>query len=226
MNEYNLVEDLLNRCYVDVLDSKTLNYRLNGFIYACGMDLSDGTNKQLVGGYELPLFERTLTDSNNRVLLTWTRDTEKGDGVILDGEYNDLKCLFINYYEKDKNKNKVNQLPFIVSMKKKVDDTYYMLRMETDLAPRVQFYLATLNGDVLNETVFYASVLEFSKILRIVQAFNNDPEMVFSKYAHTFDNKKVFFASRELNSVMQNDKKLDEPYSKFVKKIKMITNND
>ena len=58
MEEYNYCEELREKYNIVELDSKTLDYHINGFINACNMDLSNSPCTKEIGGMFLPYINK------------------------------------------------------------------------------------------------------------------------------------------------------------------------
>ncbi len=205
------------------INSRTLHYRLKSFINACNMTSFMDNYNMLINGYEYPELGDYVERPKKQANLTWDYDEKIGDVIFFSGTYDNLKFMFANYLRNDKNTKKINNLPCYVKLVKTINDVSYELNIKTMDAPKHYFKL------VKNESVkveFYANILEFSKILNIVRAFVNDPEKVFNTYYEIIGKKIKTITNGDLNKVIEKEGKIEEPGNKFVKKIKMITNND
>lgn len=74
--------------------------------------------------------------------------------------------------------------------------------------------------------VFFVNVLDFSKVLKLVESFVDNPKLVYDTYNDIMEQKKIVFTNKDLNHGLTQDKKLDEPVGKIKKLVKILTNND
>ena len=74
--------------------------------------------------------------------------------------------------------------------------------------------------------MFYANVMDFSKILKLVESFVYNPVLVFNTYNEIEKKYYHTYTYNELSKVAMQDEKLDKPMGKIKKMIKRITNND
>lgn len=221
MNEYNFVNEIKNRYKVEELDSKTLEYRINSFIKACGINLENGIITKDISSNKLEYANIKCNEENYSINFYRTFSYELGSGFTLLGEYQDLELSFINYYKKDKNKKKINNLPFKISVDKKIDDCSYTLDI-TGNKNRVKFIISMNKAKSMLPSVisFYANVLDFGVILRLVNAFVTNPELVIDSYSEVIKKNSACFTNTDLYKGVSQDNSLDEPVEgikKFVR---------
>ena len=227
MEEINISRILGAILYYDELNSKTMEYRINNFIYACGFDLNNDkcekTMFKFENGYQHGLiFNRD--EENECVFLAKRKyDSKRKDYLYMEGRRKDLEFVFNNYYGKKKIDKRVIDLPFDIYLKKKINDDEYKLIINTLTGIENKFVISKNDNQ---ELCFYANILDFSKILKIVKSFVINPEFVLNAYIETRNEKRISFVYSELNKAIETDDKFEKPGNKFVKKLRMITNND
>ena len=202
------------------LNSKTLEYRVSGFLYACGVHKENNYEYKPLIDIENGKAQRGTTfclNENDKlsVLVTKKRDSSYGDYINLEGESEDISFTFNNYYGNKKIDKKILEIPFFIEIR----NHDYILKIKTIEKERVEFYIE--DSSICRYTHFYANILDFSKILKLVKSFVNDPEFVYSTYEEIMDNKKVTFTNGDIAKAIENDDKLDKPISKIMKKIKI-----
>ena len=223
MEKYSYCKELIDIYKIEELDSKTLIYRIDGFMEACNMNLEKSICQKVISSSTKAYINNTTFDYNQTysVNFAYIYDYENGKSFTVSGNYEDIDFCFINYYEKDKNKNRIIEIPFSLVIEKKINDTKYVIRMTSRINKQVEFSIMK-NDEKLR---FYANIIDFSKVLNIIKSFVNDPEILFNKYDEIMNKKRVIFTNGDLNKGFDDDKKFEKPYCGFVKKIKMISNN-
>ncbi len=226
MNEYNFVNDIKSKYRIDELESKTLEYRINGFIKACDMDLEKG------------VLSKDFSHSNIEYVYTKNEEIEKpfdlkffrsnnekeGSSLTLMGNYNDIEVSFTNFTNKDKNYNKINELPFRLSIVKNFNDYIYTMDIVTIANPKVKFIIRKNSEKMMLPLVisFYANILDFSLILKLVKSFVVNPELVHTNYSEIIKQKSTGFTNGDLIKGITNDESLDEPVKGFKKLIRSL----
>lgn len=227
MGEFNFSKVLGACSYYDELNSKTLEYRINGFIYACNFNLdSDKCDKKrflLDNMYYNGLVFNPEEDEECDFVIKRKYDVKNGDYFYMVGHSKDLNFVFNNYYGKKHIDNRVLDIPFDITLDKQFNDIVYQIIIETNSGINTKFIIIKENSEKL---CFYANILDFSKVLNIVKSFVINPEIVYTTYNEIKNNKRIDFSNTELNEVINKDEKLEKPAGKFVKKLKMIANND
>ena len=226
MKEYNFCDEIIREYRAEELDSKTLKYRINKFIYACGMDLSDSLWVKDISSTNLPYIFKKKTDGDITYSINFARDydREKGRNFILIGEYNGLKLMFVNYFEKDKRNDIVNEIPFHILLSKEYKDAAYQLEINAGQNLKAKFIIKkNKESDILPSVVtFQANVNDFGKILKLVKSFVHNPDLVFRVYDEKLNSKEVIFTNKDLDAALVVDEKLDKPVSGIQKIIKKI----
>ena len=215
MSDYNFVESIKNEFKVDELNSNTLTYRINNFIKACNMNLSDGIiskeNSSLINiksdDYDLKFFK----DSNE----------QEGNSFVLIGNYDDIEVSFTNFYDNDKKVNKINELPFRLSLVKNYNDIIYTMDINTTTYPTVKFTIGR-NKELPQVISFQANILDFSIILKLVKSFTTNPEFVYDTYNNIINQKNIILTNGDLNKGIIKDDSLDEPVKGFKKIIRRL----
>ena len=234
MEEFNFSKNLNTMLKMTELDSVTLAYCINGFMYACNVDTDNAIYKDVITRDDYK--SATLTwnnDEDNHVRLSFSKILDKKDSTFLaiNGEYKGLKFDYLNNYDNEILGKNVKYLPFVIKLVKEHEGFLYDMKMELIDKRRVVFNLkrkSNSNRILSYHRCFYANILEFSKILRIVKAFNDDPEMLFDTCNDIFINEvKPSLTNNQINKLGSKDDKLNEPVSsKIKKKIKLLLNND
>ncbi len=209
-----------------LFNNKTLSYRINGFAHACKMENVAVTQN---GGV---LFtskkDKKSAEYPDYYITANTHDGDpRGVGVVFSGYYRDLNFVFTNFCDFKTNLNhKIKELPFSIVLIKTIDKETYRLQIETIKDVETKFIInksreykdKTINSNV----TFYANVLDFSQVLKLVKAFVYNPVLVFETYNGIKNNKKTVFTNNDLNKGIMQDEKLDKPTGKLKKKIKSI----
>ena len=226
---YSYVNEIKEKYNLKYLDSETLKYRIDGFIYACNMNLEDSECMQEMILSSTQYFQKEYDSDDLKYLVNFSNqnDLEKGKNVALAGKYNDMEFAYFNYYDYDRNKNKINEIPFMIYLSNKCDKYNYLIRIETITGTMVKFRFIKYQDNVSlsSRLNFNVNVKEFSDVLKVVKAFVTNPEQVFRKYCEIMNQKEVVFSIEDLRNATSNDEKLENPMEKTRKKIKMMVNN-
>ena len=229
MNNYDFCEDIKERYNIEELDSPTLSYRINGFLYACNMDIEKGMYLKLISKFRRSFINKSCNEEGLNYSINFTRgyDKEIGNSFLLTGKYNDLDIMFEIFIDADK-KNKINELPFRISLCKMCDGYEYKLEINKENGFMTQFSLNKKkeNESLSNYIGFYANITDFSKILNLVKSFVNNPKVVFSVFNQIMNKKVVIFSDKEISKAIKEDELLAKPTGKIRKKFKILTNND
>ena len=109
---------------------------------------------------------------------------------------------------------------------KTIDQDIYGLNIETIDRLRTKFVIhktRELKSNFLyDEVVFYANVLDFSTILKLVKSFVYNPVLVFNTYSEINEKYKTVLKTSDLNKGIMQDENLDKPVNGIRKKIKSI----
>lgn len=223
MNEYNFVNEIKNKYKVEELDSKTLEYRINGFIKACGMNLENGNITKDISSNKLEYANIKNDEENYSINFYRSFSDEFGNGFNFLGNYHDLEVSFINYYEKDR-KDKITSLPFKVSIDKNYNEYSYTLDITGVFKNRVKFILSKDREKVMlpNVISFYANVCDFGMILNLVKSFVSNPETVFNIYNQIIKKRSTGFTNGDLNKGITKDDSLNEPVEGIKKYIRTL----
>jgi len=212
----------------DIFNNKTFRYRINGFAYACNLkDIGILGNSAILfntTGFD-KYGNKENSDEHSYFISINEQDYSKGKSVILKGQYDDLVFTFINYYKKEKLDKKIIDIPFYISLEKKIDKDKYEFVIETVHDMKTKFSMAkcteykdrTLNNNIS----FYANVTDFSKILKLVKGFVYNPQLGFDTYSEIIHQQSIVFTSNMLDKMVMQDENLDKP----VGKIKKLINN-
>ncbi len=229
MSEYSFSKEIIEEYDGDEFSSKTLTYRIDGFMKACKMDLSDSKCFKLTNSQGFPYISKCLETLEKNYYINFTRnkDQDKGRNLVLMGKYNNLSFMFTNYIDKDKNKNKINNLPFHIAIGKKENDFKYQMEIVSGLDYRVKITLKKEGEKVSlpNAITFQVNIIDFSKVLCLVESFVDDPQMVISKYSEIINNKAFIITNKDLEKGITINKELEVPVKGFQKLIKFISRN-
>lgn len=219
MDEYDYCEDIRVKYKVAELNSKTLKYRINGFLKACNMNLENSICTKDISDFKLEYVNKNNQEEQYNINF-YLSYNDKGNNVTMSGDYNDLNFRYINYYDNDKNYNKINEIPFYIDLKKEYEDFKYELEVITLNKSRTRFIIRKSNDKMLLPYIimFQANVLDFSIILKLVKAFVSHPELVFKSYKDVMDKKNPTLTCGDLGKGIIEDDSLDEPVT-GVKKI-------
>ncbi len=225
MEEYNYCDEMKDQYKIEELESETLKYRINKFMYACGMDLTESSWEKDISTTRLPYIYKKMDDEaiNYDVRFARSYDREKGKCFILIGKYNDLNLMFINYFDKDKRKNRVNEIPFHILLSKNYGAAYQLEIRSTSSTHAKFFVKKNIPFDMLpNVVVFQADVKDFGQVLKLVKSFVHNPALVFKIYDAQINSKEVVLTNKDLSSALVVDENLDKPLSGVQKVIKKI----
>ena len=216
--------------------NKTLSYRIHGFSVACDMeaDVKVFNNSGVI-------FSSAGLSSYNRdkksdepayfIAVSDTKNNNHGSGVTISGNYSDLSFSFTNYYAKEdyeKLDKKIREIPFDIILSKTIEyekagNEAYELKISTIQGIWTKF---TINKsyEFKNKTIsaneeFYANVLDFEDILKLVKAFVFNPKLFFMTYNEEVRKKKIVLSTPALKKGIMQDEKLDKPAEKIMKKI-------
>ena len=217
MNEYDYCEEIKTQYKVEELNSKTLTYRINGFLKACNMNLENSLCKKDIRTHRLEYDTLEYVNKDDSeikysVILTKNTNDDKSR-MSLSGNYGDLKLSFSNYIDDDKNYDKISEIPFKVSLSKVVDIFKYDLEISTVSKTRTKFIIRKGNDKMIVPYIitFQANVLDFSIILKIIKGFVINPELVFDSYSDVMNKKNPTLTCNDLSKGMVEDESLDEP---------------
>lgn len=211
MVEYNYCDEIKNKYKIEELNSLTLSTRINGFINACGMNLENSICTKEISPTLVPYINKKRDDDRLKYNINFANGYDtNGKYFILLGKYNDLDFVFKNYFEKDRNKEKINELPFMVSINMPYNEYLYVMDIETVKGSKTKFSITkrgTREG-MFNQFTFYSNIKDFEKILKIIEYFKENPEIVFITYNEVMKEKEVVFKNRDINTLIDaNNKK-------------------
>ena len=222
MGEYSFCNELKEEYKIEELNSETLKYRIDGFIHACDMDLSDSPCSKEISKTRMPYINKhsTKEDMNYSINFIRSYDKENGNGFVLLGKYNDLNIYFVNYFDKDK-KRIVLMRSFHITIDKKYEDLLYQLDIKTTSNLRTKFVIKkNVKPDMLPSIVSFQSIFsDFGQILILVESFVYNPDITFNVVLNEKINSRVL-SSKYLNDPLVVDEKLDKPVNGIRKIIK------
>ena len=226
-------------------NNKTLRYRINGFAYACGMKDIPVTKLTAIekiywldkGPYrEIELDsgvifsthgdKRTCEGPNYFISVNKNEHGLFGKVILISGYYNDLSFAFTNYYDNKNIDKKVVELPFAISLAILIDKDNYTLNIDTVRGVETKFTISKYREFKKRTTsstqTFYANVLDFSKILKLVKSFVYNPILFFDTYNELINSKKITITNSDLDKGLMQDENLNKPVGKIKKIIKTI----
>ena len=229
MGEYSYCDELIKEYKVEELDSMTLKYRIDGFVYACGMDLSDSFCFKEISPARIPYINKHKNDGEIKYNINFIRsyDRQKGKNFVLLGKYCDLNLYFVNYFNDDKRKNRINEIPFNLSIGKVYDNIPFKLDITSILKKQTRFVISRNyeNSGISDIVSFDANITSFSIVLRLIKLFIKDPDIAYIVCKDiTNQNKKI--TSEDLSEILERDEKLDKPVYGVQKIMKKILNNN
>ena len=210
----------------ELFNNKTLKYRINGFAYACKM--KNITITQNGGLLFTTRNDKKLDNCPNYYITVSTTDKDpRGKEINLNGYYEDLNFSFTNFCDFNDNLDrKVKEIPFAITLIKTIDNDIYLLQAETISGMETKFKLSKSreykDKTISSKIVFYANVIDFSSILKLVKSFVYNPKLVFSTYNDVINSKKITLSNTDLNIAIMQDTNLDKPIGKTKKLINRI----
>ena len=220
----------------EIFNNKTLSYRINGFAYACNMnDLNVPDNKTIKDdkvyyGYNQVLFNTKKDSTAYYIVVNPSDNKSYANGITISGYYNDLNFSFTNFYSLKENLNRnILELPFDISLYKNIDNDTYHLQIKTTNGIETKFTI-TKSREYKDKTIssnvnFYANVLDFSKVLKLIKSFVYNPKLVFTTYNEILHKKKIAINNGDLNKGLMQDNNLDKPTCKIKSIVKKIIGN-
>ncbi len=203
----------------ELFDNKTLIYRINGFAHACKMDdVKVIENSEMIFNMTNPIYYITTSTVDN---------DSRGQGITINGCYDDLFFSFTNFYKERKNLNrKIMELPFSIDLVKKIGEDTYELQVETINGMETRFNITKLqeyrDRTISTNTTFYANVREFGSVLKLVKSFVYNPVLVWIIYNEVINKKKIVLTGSDLQKGCMQDERLDKPICKTQKILKKI----
>ena len=222
----------------EIFNNKTFTYRINGFAHACGMKELDTSDRKTIKdgkvyyGYNQVLFNKKRgrkegSDTNYYIVVNTSNNNPYGYGVTISGYYDDLNFSFTNYYDLNKDLDrKIWELPFNITLYKNIDKDIFYLNIETVCDMQTKFTISK-SREYKDKTVssnisFYANILDFSNILKLVKSFVYNPKLMYTTYNEIIKSRKIVLNSNEINKGIMQDEALDKPVSKVIKKVNKI----
>lgn len=223
MGEYNFCDEIKEQYHIEELDSATLAYRINGFLYACNMNVEDSICAKCISPTRVPYInksnENEESDIKYNINFTRSYNRDFGKSFVLLGKYGDLNVLFINYFDKDTKKDRINEIPFEISVGKLCGGIAYQLDIKTISHGQARFVIKKSKEKEIFPSIlnFDAKVNDFSRILRLVKSFVHNPELVHLTYKEVVNRKNICISSKELDIALVRDEKLNKPKTKIKK---------
>ena len=213
MSEFSYASKLKEKYHIDDM-GKTLIYRIDSFIEACNMDLENCYLDKEISSTMVPYINAHSDEEENKysVNFSYHYDREKGKQYTLLGKYHDLTFYFINYYDKDKNKNKINEIPFTMSLDKIFKKFGYALKIESANGSIIRVILIKYrNGEKLhNKISFVSNIKSFDDVFGIIESFVSNPKLLFNTYNEIMSKKDVVFSAKEFRKPQELTEKVEK----------------
>ena len=218
MEEFDFGKVFSEEMHIKEISSKTLRYRINNFLKACNVDLSDKEYEKVLKQYE-HVFTRGLiynfgNEDQLSIYAVKQQDNKLGDYIHMYGRSKEFSFSFDNYYENKNLDKKIVDVPFNIIIK--FNNVDYGLRMETVFHKEVAFMVTKK----LQSISFYSSPVDFEQVLEVISAFVYNPEEVFKIYNSIYNQKRIEFSNAELNIGATNGEEFVKPSKKYVKNMK------
>ena len=216
----NFSEVLKDVTFFEEFNSKTFNYRINNFLYACNYTFQRNKHEIIMpiidSKYQRGVIFNKGDFDEVKVIPFKKYDLDKHDYIELDGQSSDMKFIFNNYYGNRKINNRVLEIPFSINIIKNVDGINYQIVMKSLEKEEVKFFISS---DTMERSlVFYANILDFSDILKITKSFVDDPKKLLNTYIYVRDEKRISFTNKDLEIGMNNDENFSKPKRKIKKR--------
>ncbi len=211
----------------EAFDNVTFRYRINGFAEACRMDGLFPPKKAGVIFSTPDTSNLSDNEYKHSYFISAGENQEAyGKSITLNGQYDELFFTFINVYNKERLDTRIVDLPFYISLEKKIDENTFKITMETIAKQRTKFTLSKScefqDRTISNNIVFYANIMDFSTILKIVKSFVYNPCLVYNNYNEMMTKQKVVFTSSMVDKAAMQDENLDKPIGPIGKIFKKI----
>lgn len=207
MENYSYCEELKNEYKIEELDNRTLTYRIDGFINACEMNLEGSIGHKEISPMKIAYINKKIGEEELKynVNFAYRYSVLKGNNFIFCGQYNDLDFSLINYFDSIRNKDKIYEVPFSITLTKPFDGYTYTIRMENVVNRIVVFELIkSKEGESLvQQIVFENNIRDFTRVLSIVSSFVKNPKVVFDTYAYAVKKKVVKLSNEEVDRVIK-----------------------
>ena len=220
MEEFSFGKLFSEEMHIKELGSITMEYRVNSFLKACNLLLNDKEYDKILKQYE-HTYTRGLIynlgkENQISIYAVKQQDDKYGDYIHINGKTKNMVFSFDNYYEERKIDKRILELPYKMDIVKEYNNSIYEIKIN-----------AMYNGEFIfditkddNTISFYINPIELHKMLKIINSFVNNPEVVYNTYNEIMYNKKFIFSSSDLNKGSINGIEFEKPKYKLVKKVK------
>ena len=209
------------------INSKTLEYRYDKFVEACGMSLEDSKPVKCTGDSGTLYISKTKDNDEKKYNINFclNYDYKNGRSTVLMGLYDDLNMVFINYCDTDKNKNVINEIPFQLKLGKVYQGIYHEIEIIGKPKELTKFIIKkNRGGDISDSLTFYINLSDFGLIIRLVKSFVTDPETIYEHFNGIMNKKKVTLTYNDLENGIIKDNNLNEPVKGIKKLMRKILN--
>ncbi len=219
---YSYCDELKEKFDIKELSDEILKHRIDGFVYACNMVLDDG---ECIKKDDNLLINKSLNRDGYNYNIDFSKcyDFQSNPYFVVQGTYNNLSLLFVNYYKNSRNILEAFEMPFSIYLKHEYDGYLFIINVSVTTDGNVCFEIKKTKEEERSITFYIKN--DFSKVLKMIKSFTINPTKLFNRVCEIMQKKRIMFNDNEVGSLMINDKNLDLDESDFVKKIKMIINN-
>lgn len=221
-----MILDFYNNLEENDFSERTIKKRLCLFMDACNIKLENNANDNSNNGNTI-----SYNDYYKEIERDISKKAEYIRYISVNGEYGDLKFTFKSKYNLSILKNKIKKTPYIIELDKSFNDSVYRFKIE-DVKffdgnnNRVIFNIYKINKNDKEKVVhhcFYGNIYNFDRILSIVRAFVNNPEIVFDICnSITIRDMTSKFSNKQIKKIELDSKNDSRLKSKIKKKVKSL----
>lgn len=217
MEKYDFCEELSEKFNNNIFKMPTIVYRLNGFVEACGLELTEETvtcNESFL--------KKTSNDNKYDIEIMNIYRKKGYKTIFINGSYDDFAFQFLNTFKEQRVKtNQIIEIPFTIKLCKMDDNIQYEMIVESNSHETSYIFLKdNLENEEENEKVkFYTKRVDIENVFGLLPSFIDNPRQVFETYKEIFANKKVYFNNNDLDSIKYNDVFINDESGKLLEKI-------
>lgn len=187
MDNYDFYQELIDELKIDELDDDILKYRVNSFVKSCLMDIKPGGCNEH-DYHDIPIRKLLKDYTSNTVHyhfnITIDKYIDDGNNIVLQGIYNDLRFIYQNLYCKKHLDYDIRPVAFNIYLEKDFNNIKYRIMIQSLTKTRVRILYERTNDElnIDNKLVFYHDIFDFNDILKITNAFVNNPDCIYCLY--------------------------------------------
>ncbi len=213
----NFYDEIKERAKECILDDKTIDYRIKGFMTSIRMFLDGNGIEETRVDQDFLRRIMPFVKNVNDVHLFIKKDIDcdvlmlivksKGMNIVnLSGNYLNDHFEFINYFREKRNNNIVTEVPFELRMSKIDNDyEYHMDIIGNNSKTKYNLYCDTDNKNDLKVDMHFAThTLNIYEVFYLVSQFINDPVRLFKKCNSVLGLKRIYFNKGEMDFI-KND---------------------